>query len=65
MKKPDFEQKFNEMSRQMTKISEMPNITDQMKEFLKLPKYFENMWIDGYNQGKEDGKNFITHIKKS
>ena len=43
----------------------MPSFTDQMKESLKLPKYFEDIWNDGYRQGIKYGKNAIINIKKN
>lgn len=65
MKKPDFEQKYNEFSKLLMKISEMPNIMDQMRETLKIPKFFEDIWTDGYKQGIESGKKKAFNIKKN
>ena len=65
MKKPNFEQKYDEFSRKLIKIGEMHSFTDQMKESLKLPKFLEDIWNDGYRQGIKYGKNAIINIKKN
>ncbi len=65
MQKPDFEQKFNELSAKMLEISKMINVMDQMKEYLKLPSFLKDIWDDGYRQGVKYGKKAAINIKKN
>lgn len=66
MKKPNFNDIYDEFSLKLTKISEIKSQFLMMQEMLKLPEFFEKIWIDGYKQGVKDGRKIqIDYTKKN
>ena len=66
MTKPDFREIYDEFSVKLTEISKIESQISMMQEMLKLPKFFENLWNDGYSQGVKDGRKIqIDYTKKN